>query len=102
MSNVMKLADPELKKVNTDSYLVFVQKFHTYLIFNNLGHVTDEKLMENLLPPSRDIVYHKYQVPCNHPWAIAVKGNDQVMAFYNKAIQDDKASIILEEAKTEE
>ncbi len=30
----------------------------------------------------------------------AVKDDDQVMAFYNEAILDDKASIVLEDAKT--
>eukprot|EP00569_Conticribra_weissflogii_P005694 CAMPEP_0171331430 /NCGR_PEP_ID=MMETSP0878-20121228/2695_1 /TAXON_ID=67004 /ORGANISM="Thalassiosira weissflogii, Strain CCMP1336" /LENGTH=646 /DNA_ID=CAMNT_0011831961 /DNA_START=222 /DNA_END=2162 /DNA_ORIENTATION=+ len=98
-AEAIKSAVPKLKKDDTDSYLVFARKFRTNLIFNNLGHVTDEKLMKNLLPPRRDMVY---QVPRDHPWALAVKDNDRVMAFYNEAIQDDKASIVLEEAKTEE
>jgi len=69
---------PKLKKDDTDSYLVFAQKFCTNLIINNLGHATDKKLMKNLLPPSRD---HIYRVARDHPWALAVRDNDRVMAF---------------------
>ncbi len=97
LAEAIKLAVPKLKKDNIDSYLVFTQKFHTNLIFNNLGHVRDKKLMKNLLPPSRDYIY---RVARNHPWALAVKDNDLVMAFYNKAILDDDASLVLEEAKS--
>ncbi len=77
-AEAIKLAVPKLKKDDKDSYLVFMQKFHTDLIFNNLGHVTDEKLMKSLLPLSRE---HIYPVACDHPWALAVKENNQVMAF---------------------
>ncbi len=98
-AEAIKSAVPKLKKDDTDSYLVFARKFRTNLIFNNLGHVTDKKLMKNLLPPSRD---HIYTVACDHPWALAVGDNDPVMAFYNEAILDNNASIVLKDAKTAE
>ncbi len=50
----MKSAAPRLKMDDTDSWLVFTRKFHTNLIFNKLGHVTDERHMKAMLPTSQD------------------------------------------------
>ncbi len=69
------------------------------MIFHLLGHVTDERYIKAMLPTSWDQVY---AVAREHPWALAVHNNDRVIALYNKAIQDNTASIVLEEAKTDE
>ncbi len=87
-AEAIKSAVPKLKEVNTNPYMIIVIKFHINLIFHHLGHVTNEDNMCKVLQ--------------NHPWALAMKGDDQVMAFYNNAIQDDKASIVHEEGRFNE
>ncbi len=61
--------------------------------------MTDERHMKATLPTSWD---HVYTVARDCPWTLAVHKNDRVMALYNIAIQDNTASIMLEEAKTGE
>ncbi len=95
----MKSAVPRLKKDDTKSYLVFTKKFCMNLIFHNLGHVTNEQYMKAMLPTLQDQVYG---VAKDHPWALAVCNSNAVMVLYNEAIQDDAASIVLEETKTDE
>ncbi len=95
----MKSAVPRLRKDDTNSYLVFARKFCTNLISNNLDHMTDGMYMKAMLPNSQDQVYI---VPRDHPWVLAVHNNDRVMALYSMAIQYSAASIVLEEAKTDE
>ncbi len=61
--------------------------------------MTDERHMTATLPSSQDQVY---TVARDHPWTLAVHNNYRVITLYNKAIQDNASSIVLEEAKTGE
>ncbi len=55
--------------------------------------------MKAVLPTSCDELY---TVPRDHPWVLAIDDKDRVMTLYNEAVQDDAASFIFEEAKTDE
>ncbi len=78
----MKSAVPRLKK--NDS---------------NPGHVTGKRYTKAMLPTSQD---QSYSVTRDHPWASTVYTMIRVMALYDEAIYDVTASILLEEAKTDE
>ncbi len=73
-------------------------KFTANLVFNNLSYVIDANYMLQALTPTQAEVMN---LPRNLYLSVLVHENDQVMAFFDEAILDDNAAIILEEAKVE-
>ncbi len=91
-ADVIKSSIYKLKKDNLGLYIVWNRKFTANLVLNVLSLVVDANYLLHALPQSHS---DTMQFPQNPHVTILVHENDQVMAFFNKAILDNNTTIAL-------
>ncbi len=87
LTKTIKSNVPKSKRDDIDikSYFAF-RKINTQMLFHNLGHIIDKDLMA-----LTGYVHRSDIAGLTHsfPSVLAVYESDQVMTFFNEAIQDD-------------